>query len=147
MARIDANDETVATDAKWTIQTRDRVDASAFGEANARYLTGLRDISGTFSGLLDGDGSTRLFADPPEETELNLYAHARPAWWGRLKHWLLREPWPEYVVSSGRVRWTTIEAVDGTVEGSFYYVGPVTLHAQPVSRLERFWGRVCHPLR
>jgi len=47
----------VAVKTEWTLNlNRDYVDATVFGDTNKTYLTGLKDVQGTFNGLLDVSG-------------------------------------------------------------------------------------------
>ncbi len=40
----------------WSISfTRDTVDVTSFGDSNKTYLSGLKDVSGTFAGFFDTD--------------------------------------------------------------------------------------------
>lgn len=65
----------VANKTAWTLNlSRDRVDATVFGDTNKTSLVGLRDISGTFDGLLDVSGDLLLTATTEEEKGVYLYA-------------------------------------------------------------------------
>jgi hypothetical protein len=65
----------VANKTAWTLNlSRDRVDATVFGDTNKTSLVGLRDISGTFDGLLDVSGDLLLTATTQAEQALYLYA-------------------------------------------------------------------------
>ncbi len=65
----------VATKNEWTLNlNRDYVDATVFGDVNKTYLTGLKDISGTFAGLLDCSGDLLLDATDSAEIPIYLYA-------------------------------------------------------------------------
>jgi hypothetical protein len=47
----------VALKSEWTLNlNRDYVDATVFGDTNKTYLAGLKDISGTYAGLMDNSG-------------------------------------------------------------------------------------------
>lgn len=47
----------VALKTEWTLNlNRDYVDATVFGDVNKTYLAGLKDISGTYAGLMDNSG-------------------------------------------------------------------------------------------
>jgi hypothetical protein len=47
----------VALKSEWTLNlNRDYVDATVFGDTNKTYLAGLKDVSGTYAGLLDNSG-------------------------------------------------------------------------------------------
>ena len=62
---------TVAVKNQWTMNfNRDFVDATVFGDTNKTYLVGLRDISGTFNGLLDNSGDLLLTATTNNTPEL-----------------------------------------------------------------------------
>jgi hypothetical protein len=65
----------VSNKTAWTLNLRrDRVDATVFGDTNKTSLVGLRDISGSFEGLLDVSGDLLLTATTEEEKDVYLYA-------------------------------------------------------------------------
>lgn len=65
----------VSNKTAWTLNlSRDRVDATVFGDTNKTSLVGLRDISGTFDGLLDVSGDLLLTATTEDVKSLYLYA-------------------------------------------------------------------------
>ena len=65
----------VSNKTAWTLSlARDRVDATVFGDTNKTSLVGLRDISGTFEGLLDVSGDLLLTATTEAEKPVYLYA-------------------------------------------------------------------------
>lgn len=65
----------VSNKTAWTLNlSRDRVDATVFGDTNKTSLVGLRDISGTFDGLLDVSGDLLLTATTEDEKLVYLYA-------------------------------------------------------------------------
>lgn len=65
----------VANKAEWTLSLgRDYVDATTFGNTNKTYLVGLRDVSGTFSGLMDVSGDLLVNATTSDIVQLYLYA-------------------------------------------------------------------------
>ncbi len=65
----------VATKSEWTLSLgRDYVDATTFGDTNRTYLVGLRDVSGTFSGLMDVSGDLLVNATTSDIVQLYLYA-------------------------------------------------------------------------
>lgn len=69
------NSVKVSNKTSWTLNlSRDRVDATVFGDTNKTSLVGLRDISGTFDGLLDTSGDLLLTATTEEDGLLQLYA-------------------------------------------------------------------------
>ena len=68
----------VATKTEWTLNlNRDYVDATVFGETNKTYLTGLKDISGTYAGILDTSGDLLVNATDEDTVEIYLYADDR----------------------------------------------------------------------
>lgn len=65
----------VATKSEWTLSlARDYVDATVFGETNKTYLTGLKDISGTFAGLFDNSGDLLVNATSSDTVQIYLYS-------------------------------------------------------------------------
>lgn len=65
----------VATKNEWTLNlNRDYVDATVFGDVNKTYLTGLKDISGTFNGILDVSGDLLVNATDSDALDIYLYA-------------------------------------------------------------------------
>ena len=65
----------VANKTAWTLSLkRDRVDATVFGDTNKTSLVGLRDVSGTFDGLLDVSGDLLLTASTEDFKQVYLYA-------------------------------------------------------------------------
>jgi hypothetical protein len=59
----------------WNLNlNRDYVDATVFGDLNKTYLTGLRDIQGTYEGLLDTSGDLLLEATSQDTILCYLYA-------------------------------------------------------------------------
>ena len=65
----------VATKNEWTLSlNRDYVDATVFGDTNKTYLVGLKDISGTFAGLLDTSGDLLVMATDSDSIDVYLYA-------------------------------------------------------------------------
>lgn len=68
----------VTTKTEWTLSLgRDYVDATVFGETNKTYLVGLKDISGTFAGLLDVSGDYQVNAASSDAIDIYLYADDR----------------------------------------------------------------------
>ncbi len=68
----------VTTKTEWTLNlNRDYVDATVFGETNKTYLVGLRDVSGTFAGLLDVSGDYQVNAANSDSIDVYLYADDR----------------------------------------------------------------------
>lgn len=65
----------VAVKNEWTLSLgRDYVDATTFGDTNRNYLVGLRDVSGTFAGLMDVSGDLLVNATTSDIVDLYLYA-------------------------------------------------------------------------
>lgn len=65
----------VAVKTDWTLNlARDTVDVTTFGDTNKTYVVGLRDISGTYAGLLDMSGDTLLTAASEDAKLIALYA-------------------------------------------------------------------------
>lgn len=60
---------------EWTLNlNRDYVDATTFGNTNKVYLVGLKDISGTYAGLLDVSGDSLVIATDSGAGYVYLYA-------------------------------------------------------------------------
>ena len=74
---IKFNGTTVAVKNEWTLNlNRDFVDATVFGDVNKTYLVGLRDISGTYRGILDNSGDVMLTASAAAAGLIELYSDA-----------------------------------------------------------------------
>jgi hypothetical protein len=59
----------------WNLNlNRDYVDATVFGDLNKTYLVGLRDIQGTYEGLLDTSGDLLVEATSSDTVQTYLYA-------------------------------------------------------------------------
>ena len=68
----------VATKTEWTLNlNRDYVDATVFGDTNKTYLVGLKDVSGTYAGILDTSGDLLLNASDEDTVQVYLYADDR----------------------------------------------------------------------
>lgn len=68
----------VTNKTEWTLNlNRDYVDATVFGDTNKTYLVGLKDISGTYAGLLDASGDYTLNATSSDAVLIYLYADDR----------------------------------------------------------------------
>ncbi len=68
----------VAAKSEWTLNLgRDYVDATTFGDTNKTYLVGLKDIQGTYSGLLDVSGDLSVNAANSDTINIYLYADDR----------------------------------------------------------------------
>lgn len=68
----------VMTKTSWTLNLgRDYVDATTFGDTNKVYLTGLKDISGTWEGLMDVSGDELINATDEDSIDTYLYADDR----------------------------------------------------------------------
>lgn len=65
----------VAAKTEWTLaRNRDYVDATAFGDTNKTYLTGLPNVQGTYAGFLDTSGDLLFSAATSEALAIYLYA-------------------------------------------------------------------------
>jgi hypothetical protein len=65
----------VSTKTEWTLAlNRDYVDATVFGDTNKTYLVGLKDITGTYAGILDTSGDLLVNATDAESVQIYLYA-------------------------------------------------------------------------
>jgi len=63
---------------EWTLNlSRDYVDSTTFGATNKTYLVGLKDIQGTFAGLLDVSGDYQVNAASSDSIYIYLYADDR----------------------------------------------------------------------
>ena len=63
---------------EWTLNlSRDYVDSTSFGATNKTYLVGLKDIQGTFAGLLDVSGDYQVNAASSDAIYIYLYADDR----------------------------------------------------------------------
>jgi hypothetical protein len=68
----------VATKTEWALNlNRDYVDATVFGDTNKTYLVGLKDVSGTYAGILDVSGDLLLNASDEDTVSMYLYADDR----------------------------------------------------------------------
>lgn len=68
----------VTTKTEWTLNlNRDFVDATVFGDTNKTYLVGLRDISGTYAGLMDVSGDLLVNEANNDAIDIYLYADDR----------------------------------------------------------------------
>jgi hypothetical protein len=64
---------------EWTLSLgRDYVDSTTFGATNKTYLVGLKDIQGTFAGLLDVSGDWQVNAANSDALNIYLYADDNP---------------------------------------------------------------------
>ena len=64
-----------ATKAQYDLNlARDQVDVTTFGDTNKTYVAGLRDLSGTFAGVLDVSGDLMLNSATGDPVSLYLYA-------------------------------------------------------------------------
>lgn len=65
----------VATKTEWTLNlSRDYVDATVFGDVNKTYLVGLKDIQGTYAGILDNSGDLLVNASSSDSVFIYLYS-------------------------------------------------------------------------
>jgi hypothetical protein len=59
---------------EWTLNlNRDYVDSTVFGDTNKTYLVGLKDVSGTFAGLLAIAGDAQVNATNSDIVNIYLY--------------------------------------------------------------------------
>jgi len=60
---------------EWTLSmTRDYADVTTFRDGHKVYAAGLRDLAGTFSGLLDVEGDSTLSSSDGDSHTVALYA-------------------------------------------------------------------------
>ncbi len=65
----------VAVKSQWDLNlARDYVEVTTFGDTNKEYVAGLKDISGTFNGLLDTSGDLMVNNTSVDDVPLYLYA-------------------------------------------------------------------------
>ena len=77
----------VATKVEWTLNlNRDYVDATVFGDTNKTYLVGLKDVQGTFAGLLDVSGDLIVNASDSDAVGIYLYADDRTSFEVMIAH-------------------------------------------------------------
>ena len=63
---------------EWTLNlNRDYVDSTVFGDTNKTYLVGLKDIQGTFAGLLATAGDAQVNAANSDAIDIYLYGDDR----------------------------------------------------------------------
>jgi hypothetical protein len=68
----------VSLKSEWTLNlNRDYVDSTTFGDGNKTYLAGLKDISGTYAGLMDQSGDLLVNATSSDSVETYLYSDDR----------------------------------------------------------------------
>lgn len=68
----------VVNKTEWTLSlNRDYVDSTVFGDSNKTYLVGLKDIQGTFAGLLDIQGDAQVNAANSDAMQIYLYGDDR----------------------------------------------------------------------
>lgn len=58
---------------------RDYVDVTAFGDTNKHWVVGLKDITGTYSGILDTSGDASVTATDSDDIPVYIYADDRTA--------------------------------------------------------------------
>ena len=64
---------------EWTLNlNRDYVDSTVFGDTNKTYLVGLKDVQGTFAGLLATGGDAQVNAANSDAIDIYLYGDDRP---------------------------------------------------------------------
>jgi len=63
---------------EWTLNlNRDYVDSTVFGDTNKTYLVGLKDVQGTFAGLLATAGDEQVNSANSDAIDIYLYADDR----------------------------------------------------------------------
>jgi hypothetical protein len=63
---------------EWTLNlNRDYVDSTVFGDTNKTYLVGLKDVQGTFAGLLATAGDAQVNAANSDAIDIYLYGDDR----------------------------------------------------------------------
>jgi hypothetical protein len=63
---------------EWTLNlNRDYVDSTVFGDTNKTYLVGLKDVQGTFAGLLAVAGDEQVNAASSDAIDIYLYGDDR----------------------------------------------------------------------
>ena len=63
---------------EWTLNlNRDYVDSTVFGDTNKTYLVGLKDVQGTFAGLLAIAGDEQVNSANSDAIDIYLYADDR----------------------------------------------------------------------
>jgi hypothetical protein len=68
----------VTSKTEWTLNlSRDYVEATVFGDVNKTYLVGLKDIQGTFAGLLDTSGDYQVNSASSDAQDIYLYGDDR----------------------------------------------------------------------
>ena len=71
----------VSNKTEWTLNlNRDYVDATVFGDTNKTYLVGLKDIQGTFNGILDTSGDLIVNATDLDNVPIYLYGDDRDSY-------------------------------------------------------------------
>ena len=67
----------VASRSEWTLNlSRDYVDSTVFGDTNKTYLVGLKDIQGTYNGILDVSGDLLVNATSSSSSTYYVYLYA-----------------------------------------------------------------------
>lgn len=68
----------IAVKTEWTLNlNRDYADATAFGDTNKQWLAGVRDVQGTWTGLLDVSGDALVTATQSDSIPMYLYGDDR----------------------------------------------------------------------
>lgn len=108
----------VSTKTEWTLNlNRDYVDATVFGDTNKTYLTGLKDVSGTYAGLFDVSGDLLVNATDSDEITTYLYADDRNGFEVLIGHGL--------GLHDSAINCSNTDAV--RVSGNFRAAGPWTI--------------------
>jgi hypothetical protein len=84
--------------AAWSLDASvDRIEVTAFGDANKTYVQGLSDISGDFSGFFD-DTDTTLFAAAASADGVKIYLY--PDYTGAPTKYWYGPAWVDYNVGA-----------------------------------------------
>jgi hypothetical protein len=118
--------------------------------ASAEEIIPLLSRSATAEFSMVGGWGDDAFAPSLTTRDLTISAPVRPAWWGRLRCRLTRRDPGTYVMLRAQVvtrsRTGQYDSDGQTLTVGFEVVGPVEVGAQPASRLEARWHRLCAAL-
>jgi hypothetical protein len=140
--------ETEIATTDWTMNlSRDYVDATSWDGTSTGYLSGLKDIHGTFSGPFSSDASNEiLYGD--SLTTVYLYAPARlpwyKAWWIRLRG----KEWPTEVIASGpaiidtSMAYRQVGEDKGKITGTFNSAGAWSVELSHDPSWGGYWDRL-----
>lgn len=129
---IRLGDQVVATKTAWSLETR-----SAAVDPE-RFVRLTDQVSGTFSGLLDATADLNVVTEGA--SRILLYQPMRLPWWKAWYYRRQRKPWPSYVAVEGD-GYVDYTSYDGRITGQYRFTGPVTIHLQQMSWVEKLKGR------